>query len=600
MSDMFNISDEQIRAAKEWEIKSNINIMYPTDDIDLQYNKYMDQPKDKRRKADWQALDLYGVDNTTLYSMLKSRDIIKFNKNETDVDKLSKQLVDLDNYEPQSVMESYEIKNTKKKIENKINELSNKKQMWEFFYAPYFHPQEINELEGFYSESVEESCKAINEEYNKYFNGYDNNFDIISWDSEVRRLSYKLEYAIYNNDQNVNRYKQSLVHIGWNPEIKYNDENKHKARIRLESLMNRNDESIKIINAVNLFECFTISESATELQEQELCPISVILVRGDSPVSNLIANTTKGDYSHSAICIDNDFDRLYSFNMCNQDGKDGFSLESIRNYPQNNKMSIFSFFVSKDTYNKIQQTIQKILNNINNSRYSFINILTMPFKNININMPEKMICSQFVDSILKMANINITHIDSSKVTPNYLYKKAINSSRVYKIYEGRVKDFNFSKATAYLNDLSKKKKSVSESSDDIYCIETEINNNPIFNEFNIDNYDSEFTNTAISLLEYFNSDNTEVVKEELCKLYYMNYMLEKKVYSNRYADQRNHIINLRSDIIDAINECVDYINIYESNFDFNSYYDESSYSSVTFNPKSNSIRNIKSIINDIL
>ena len=84
----------------------------------------------------------------------------------------------------------------------------------------------------------------------------------------------------------------------------------------------------------------------------------------------------------------------------------------------------------------------------------------MPFKRINLNMSVKMICSQFVDKMLKLANIDITGMDSSKVTPNYLYSCSIGNSKIYKIYEGPAKDFNYSKATKFVNSLSSKSKPI--------------------------------------------------------------------------------------------------------------------------------------------
>lgn len=588
------ISPDKIKAAKEWEIKNNIAIMYPTDDVDLQYSKFMDQHKDLRRKADWQAIDLFGVDNTTLYSMLKAKDVIKFNDKEEDVHKLSKQLIDIDSYTPDSIQESAQIENTKRKIKERINELSKDDYVWEFFYAPYFHPQEICELEGFYSSEVEDKAKSIYEEYNKYCNGLNNEFNIIEWDSEVRKLSYKLEYALYNNDyENINKYKQSLVQIGWNPEISYNDQNKSKAKARLESLLNKNYKNFTLINNTSLFEAFTGSEVIQESQNQKLYPISIVLVRGNSPVSNLIANTTHGDYSHSAICLDSDFNRLYSFNMNNHMGVGGFSLESIRNYPQENKLSVFSFFVNEDIYAKINKNIQELLNDINNSRYSFINILTLPFKNINLNMKEKMICSQFVDSILKLAHMNITKIDSSKVTPNYLYTKATKSSKIYKIYEGKVKHFDFIKASKYLDSLSRKQISVDESS--IYKQLESCQETTSFN-FNIkENISDDYRTFIESVCNYDNKHDCD----KLDALYYANYVLEKMVCSNKYYGERESISEARSKILNEFNTCLDEVLKENPEFDFNESYNNSQYSSITFEPEKD-IKDIKSLINCII
>ena len=72
-------------------------------------------------------------------------------------------------------------------------------------------------------------------------------------------------------------------------------------------------------------------------KKQKLYPVSIVLVNGNSAFSDIIVKVTNGPYSHSALCLDNDFKRLYSFNADNKFNKaGGFSLESIAEYAPEN------------------------------------------------------------------------------------------------------------------------------------------------------------------------------------------------------------------------------------------------------------------------
>ena len=122
------IDMDKVEAAKKWSIDSNIVMLYPCDDIDTLYNQYLSQPKDLRRRADWQALELFGVNNITLYSMLKNNiSNIKLD-NKDDIYTLGKCLVDLDKTFPDTFTESVELDHIKKNILNKIKKISKKEE----------------------------------------------------------------------------------------------------------------------------------------------------------------------------------------------------------------------------------------------------------------------------------------------------------------------------------------------------------------------------------------------------------------------------------------------------------------------------------------
>lgn len=616
-SAVLDISQDKIDNAKEWAIKSNISIMYPCNDIDELYNKFLDQHKDLRRMADWKAIELFGVDNETLYKMIKD-DIADISIDKDDnIYSLGKKLVDLDGISSNVFTEQVKVNHQRKKILNRIHELCSKDEYkWEFMYSPYFHPKEINELSGYYSDEVEDCANDIFKEYVNYCYGYENNFNPVEWDNTVRRLSYKLEYSTDVNESNI--LKQSLIKIGWNPEVEYNANNILKAKNRLESIIKEDYKNVSVLNVQSQFDVFDEYRTVLESENKRIHPISIVLVKGNSKFSDAIAKVTNGPYSHSAICLDEDFNRLYSFNAKHYSNKDGgLSLESIRTYPKENNMAVFSFFVNDKSYKKINDTVQSILYDINKSRYSFINIITMPFNNINLNMNEKMICSQFVDKLLKLVDTDITNKDSSKVTPNYLYANCIKNSKIYKVYDGTVEAFDFDKATKFITALSKKSKPINENTTILYEYTVNQYEYPVISEARKlplqikDNGDVLLSNPLIDfeaeysachkvLLQYEKAGNAEAMKYELARLYYMNYIIEKRLYNNKFKKSNSANLKTRARILNDFNKYMKYVLEKEPDFNFSKYYEASPFYANTVEIKSGTIKGIKSLINCIL
>lgn len=613
--------EDRIENAKQWCIDSNIQMVYPTDELDKQYQLYLDQEKDSRRRADWKCMELFGMNNIDLYNELK--------KAEENDDKEYAQ--DIDNYNltrlytgsvtsdtnsvstsDEPITETVMRKRRDRKILERIHENLNRTYKWEFIYAPYFSPKEIFELEGCYSDDVEDKANEIFVEYVNYYNGYNNNFNIIEWKEYLSELSMKLEYC--DNIEDKNRYKQSMLKLGWNPEIQLNTTNMSKAKNRLENIINESYKNVLFLDLTSLSTDNTGFDVVQEAQKRNIKAIHVVLVRGDSFFSDIIASYTHGEFSHSAICLDNDFDRLYSFNAMHESNPaGGMSLESIKDYPKENRLAVFTFFVSEEDYVRISDLVQDMLTNIKNTSYSYLNALTMPFKNINLNRDESLICSQFVDKLLKLARIDITKIDSSKVTPSYLYDVSIKNSKVYKIFDDVVKKFDFKKATSMVNRLSRKAKPVVENVIDKiqaqyeYATISEARKLPI--EFNNDgdvlltnpfvDFDAEYFNSHKLLKQYEKTNNINGMKYELARLYYMNYVLEKRIYNSKFSNKKESYTKTRARVLNDFNKYLAIVLSKEKNFNFSKYYEDSPFYAHTVEVKGSTLKGMTNLIKSI-
>lgn len=438
-------------------------------------------------------------------------------------------------------------------------------------------------------------------------------FNPRSWNKKIVTLTTKLKTE--EDPEQIDIIKQAIVDLGWNPEIDYTTENQIKAKKRIESIYQERYKNIISLDLTSLVEASNVNEEViSEGFNDIIKPIHVVVVKGNTPFADVITKATKSQFSHSAICIDNDFNNLYSYNLTNGVNKaGGFSIERMDDYPKDNRLAVFSFFVTKENYNKIVERIKLLSDNISNTAYSVANILVMPFKNINLNLNNTMICSQFVDSILKMGNINITGKDSSHVVPNDFYKAGNNTNgKIYKVFDGITKDFNPKKVINYMNKMAKKVRPVSEGVTNIFddfiyptLMEAKL---PI--QFNKDgdvlltntfvDFDREYSSSHKLLLQYAKANNTEAMKYELARLYYMNYILERRLYHNKYLSNKEKNMKTRARVLNDFSKYLKYVLDKEPNFNFSEYYEKSIFYPHTVEVKRSTILKLKDIINYIL
>ena len=442
-----------------------------------------------------------------------------------------------------------------------------------------------------------------------------NNFDGPSWHKRIMDIENKMIRTI--DPEEIDFYKQQLLDLGWNPEIPYNEATQIKAKHRIESILSESNTSYPLIDISHLIEESDsngiLSEAKTGRARKKIHPVSIVLIKGNAPISNVITKVTNSEFSHAAISLDENLERLYSFDFFNKINLGGgFSMESIKSYPQENRLSVFTFFVNDEDYKKLEDRCQYLINNVKNTSYNIINLLLFPFKLIDFSNKDNMICSQFVDALMKMINIDITGIKSAKVAPNTLYIKASKNGKIYKIFDGITKDFNFKKSAAYLHKLAKTVKPINE------CLSLlEAYMNPIIiearkfpieitddevllrNDIIID-YDAEYAQTHKLLMQYDKAKDINGMKYELARLYYMNYILEKNLYSNKFLKNKDKNMKTRARVLNDFNKYMKVVLSYDKQFNFSEYYESSPFYPHTIGIKKSTLHSIKDIIDYIL
>ena len=309
----------------------------------------------------------------------------------------------------EELIESFKLSHPKSvSIEENLSDYDKEKvRNWPSIECPFFTDEEIDQLKDYYNESGTES-------YHDYFD--ENTSTIlnsnpllspshnkISYSQRVIQLQDKMDSTI--NPEEIDAIKQNLVDIGWNPEIKYTPESQAMARERFINLTTQRLPKIDMVDIQPLIERVESIDYMNESNTERLYPVSIILIQEDSFISGPISSFTNSDFTHSALALDGNFDRLYSFNFFNNiKFGGGFSLENMKNFPKENRLGIYSFFVKKEDYDKISNKLQEYLLNIKNTTYSLAGLLLFPFDKIKFNVSNSMICSQFVDYIMKMVN----------------------------------------------------------------------------------------------------------------------------------------------------------------------------------------------------
>lgn len=318
-----------------------------------------------------------------------------------------------------------------------------------------------------------------------------------------------------------------------------------------------------------------VKDSLNEIAIPDKNPIYIILVYTASPFGKIIKQYTHGIYTHAALSLDSTLDRLYSFNLNNNFSKlGGFSIESIKGYLHDNKdavMCVYTTFINDENKRKLKKQLDYFVNNVDKTKYSVFNIFTM-LVNKPVELANDMICSQFVDRMLKMVDVDITGMASALVTPNDLYKST--STKIYKVFEGRLDKYNKKKTDKIVSKLSLSNLTEKESP-----IQFDNEGNLIIVK-DIKDIETEYNKSHKLLMNYDRSGNYDAMKPELCKLWYLNNKLEYMIFKTKKGNKEYY--DMRARILNDFNKYLTIVNRNDPSYSFSNDYDKSKYSDSSF------------------
>lgn len=594
------------------------------DAIDALYQKFQSEiTTDRRTLSDNYSLAIWGKTVTDMYKYvvsIKETDQNKIHQlfRESIIDKTLSQTIDI-----------YKDSDALHKEMMKIDAFTNS--------------------ESFYESSVlEESIGKIENE-DEAFNYYKELPPIVPF------LTFD-EYCEYNEDCNTTAHsyvfiengrdyyltlkelqakddEQAQLKLGWNPAIPINVDTVEKARIRQAEWMNERYSNLQIIDISDMD--VQLEDSILEANDNTILdasfmlkPVYIVLSFANTVFGNVINKFKHSEYSHAGISFDSSLDNIYTYNF--QPGKiNGFTKESIKDYHNAKdkngdvKLMVNTIFVPHDAWAKMKETLKFYENNKDKSRYGFenlINFVTNKAKDSANSI--YMVCSQFVDNLLKAANIDLTNKSSNLVAPAD-FEKPKEGSKVFVLFKGWKKDYEKKEIDKKVKALEKansyKVLNVMENAELVeYLFSCHLENfftcdsiDPIVhesltkirtiltptpaivvNEFklpvrfsangdlNIDlpaNLQAEYEESH-KLLSMYDESNMNGIKHEVARMFYLNSIIEKKLQRMKKTDKNfKTLMDLRARILNDYTTYFKVIKSAEPDFDFLSYIKSTEY-----------------------
>lgn len=304
------------------------------------------------------------------------------------------------------------------------------------------------------------------------------------WDEEL--YSKTIEYAIRNDCNNIKESnfeahlftadtELSAVYLGKISVRRFDDgkfdwEWAEQREIRpnyVEYLREEQRKGLSITEQVTVYDVVDLTKSygnvddivAESLSENaDLEPIFIVCSFTGTPFGKLIQKFQHCKFSHAGIAFDTKLKDIFTFNMRTEletkerPGKDpvvkkkvagGAYVESIDDYIKFGEggdcdLCILCIFVSRSIKESIQQGIQKIFSQIDKTRYAVGNVLNIVInRSVETGNSMKMICSQFVDRILRIGNINLIDKSNNLVSPNDFLLAQKKNDKIFALYDGK-------------------------------------------------------------------------------------------------------------------------------------------------------------------
>lgn len=677
--------DKEINAAKDWALNSMRTIIIPMNseqELDSLWNKWNEMHKKNRRESDWKSLELFGATNKEHYEIMKTKwlkkdisndipDIIepetptsqepnKLSLFESDsyIEKLCKYTkyisdrkekisccLELSNIKDATLYEETLIRNTLNDTielfkDNMVNSIGK-----DILFAdlPFFEPTDMTDMGVYSSEpyyllqpdnhyldnNKTISTKTWFENYKKLMCGAlteDMKNLTNLWVRKLTELYHGYDSIKESGDVNkINARKQSILELGWNPELDFSLETRIKVSDRMKRLVQEKYKDTTIIDIRNITEAVDFDNDQIIVEsvrdDNTLHPIFIVLVYTESMFGKAIVRITKGKYSHSAIGFEPDLSKLYTFKNHLYDA--GLAMESLKFYIEKNKdsiMSVYAVFVKKKDLLVISEKIDYYILNKDKTHYSTINLFGILTNNV-IDIDMRMICSQFVDSLLKMVGVDITGKVSAMVAPNDFTR--VTNKKVYNIYEGRCVDYDVRKINRTLSLIRNKVQYIKEGllENTLFqklitpfisaSIVTEAKDFPV--QFDKDgnllirkmkslDFENEYAQIHKLLLVYSEKNNIDAIKYELSKLWFMNILLEKKIYTKGKStdEQLDSYHKARAKILNDFNKYLKVVLKEDTEFNFTEYYNDSPFSDATTKINASTLKYSGDLIKSIL
>lgn len=601
------------------EQSPNIVIITPNDNKSLQeleekFLKYSMLTEKNRRFSDQYSINIWG------YNVPNMRDIVK-----KDIIKREDHFSDISITVEENAQEKF-----LKPLDNRLSRCIVENDILGLYNIKLDSFEEMDSYsKAIYSDIVNKVDKALYEKIS---------IDIIPKQvpfftlSEMREMDIEDKFieaireSNYNTIlKNIKEYNEEQIkNVGWNPSVELNETNMNFARYRQFKWVN--EFVPHIIDITNLKSKNNITLESSSMMKniyknKNLYPVFITLTFKPHLIFNNVIRIVKhSNYTHAGLSLDSDLRNICTFRF---DGlkNNGFNFENLEKHLSQDKdcrLMVLTFFIDKDIKNKIDDIINYFITKRDKTAYNFKNFFNILINKSKENDPENlyMVCSQFVHTVLKLANINLIDKPSNLVIPED-FRGLVNHPKIFKVYEGLTREYNEKKVENLIHTLFQ----TSEISEIKYSeVMEEISKNYIEGYFHtteneevnrileevqdlltpenilvekkapisinkkgdlvIEVYKSleDEYQEAHRLLKSYNENNLEGIKHELARLYYVNCAIEKKIKKMDKADDNyKKFIDLRARVLNDFKKYFNIVLEKEPDFNFSEYFQKSEY-----------------------
>lgn len=451
----------------------------------------------------------------------------------------------------------------------------------------------------------------------------------------------------------INARKQSILNLGWNPEIEFTQENMVKADHRVNALLEFKGKYSHVDLTITPNDDLENMIDDEIQARREIAPVYIILDKGRKIYSGAIAAFSGSEYTHTSIGFKDDMSENYTYLA------DGFSRETLSSYADDD-ISVYAFFVSNEVLENMKKKVTEFKDNASKSYYDFRKFVDFIIDRTRETTSQyAQVCSTFVDNVLKAVGIHIASPSRGIVTPGDIDKGVKNNKNtIYKVYDGNAKQYKSSIVKGKVSRLIRSKNTkvlkesydgideksillefindqnnrslqlikenystLSEDSKQIYdklikpytevvVFETKLFPVQFDKEGNLLIYQTKtktadfaqhFEESNKLIQTYHKANNIEGIKFELAKLWYMNITIEKMLKKNQNKDwDRQHYVDCRARILNVFYKYMDYVMSIEKSWNFAEYYNGTPFSDASIKINNTTIKYTLATIKNLL
>ena len=440
------------------------------EDLEKHYANYMSLTVHQRKLSDDGSRMMYGLSNQQRYDQLKG-ELLKDVDTSDDSDVVGKLEPDLQSDETNIVDEMFhdpntfvgqhflksleESKKTDKPVKSRLNN------------TPYFTPTELIDMgvhgnDNYYSQKADNDGLTKDISSTAWFDSYKNMIAqhvyedfTAEWINTLNRLYLDYEeIKECGTEEELLARKQSILDLGWNPEVPFTPENRVKASKRINDYIDHCVPRDIFINMDDIVpdDLPDVVEEAVSKKTHK--PVFIVLTKGKTPIiSSSIQKVTKSEYSHASISFDPSLKELYSYNFRKENL--GFvmeKLETIKDVP----ITVWCFFAESEVVENMKKKVYDF--KTHDTHYDF-RMLPRFIRKKDIKPDDNeynQVCSTFVDTVLKAGNINLVR-DINMPSPADIYDGIkTRANTIFRVYDGPAGQYNGGKIKKKVNYLLNK------------------------------------------------------------------------------------------------------------------------------------------------